>query len=210
MESERLYKEAYKIHYMGKQYDEALALYQKVIEQYPDSQEAKYSQNQIENINNMSKVEREKNLHKDENISDLIQNVVLTTAPSLEGYAVSETLKIVTSECVFRMNIFKDFLASITDLVGGRSAASQKVLKDAREICLTELRKEAFSIGANAVIAINLNYNEFSGGGKSMLFLVASGTAVKVEKITATKKDQIENQSQAGIPNVVITHEEKR
>jgi len=45
------------------------------------------------------------------------------------------------------------------------------------------LRKEAFSLGANAVIGIDLDYSEISGGGKSgMLFIVISGTAVIVER----------------------------
>ena len=49
-----------------------------------------------------------------------------------------------------------------------------------RKTVLKELRKEAYLVGANAVIAVDLDYNEFSGGGKSMLFVVASGTAVEV------------------------------
>jgi len=110
--------------------------------------------------------------------------VVLTTAPWLEGYRVVETLEIVTSECVYGMNMFRDFFAGITDAMGGRSESTQSVLKDARKTCLLELKKEAFSVGANAVIAVDLDYSEFSGQGKSMLFLVASGTAVKVEKTT--------------------------
>ena len=72
----------------------------------------------------------------------------------------------------------------MTDFFGGRSESTQGVLRDARRTCLNELRKEAFSVGANAVIAVDLDYSEFSGKGKSMLFLVASGTAVTVEKIT--------------------------
>ena len=52
---------------------------------------------------------------------------------------------------------------------------------------MSELKKEADNIGANAVIAVDLDYSEISGGGKSMLFLVASGTAVKVEPIVKTK-----------------------
>lgn len=81
------------------------------------------------------------------------------------------------------MNIFKDFFASITDSVGGRSNVSQTVLRDLRKTCLKELKLEAVSVGANAVIAVDLGYSEFSGGGKSMLFLVASGTAVTIEPI---------------------------
>ena len=109
--------------------------------------------------------------------------VVLTTAPSLEGYRVTETFDIVTAECVFGMSVFRDLFAGLTDVFGGRSASSQRVLRDARVACLSELRREADALGANAVIAVRLDYSEFSGGGKSMLFLVASGTAVRVEAV---------------------------
>ena len=81
------------------------------------------------------------------------------------------------------MNLFKDFFASITDILGGRSSSSQKVLHDARRTCLTELRREALIAGANAIVGVDLDYSEISGDGKNMLFLVASGTAVIVEKV---------------------------
>jgi uncharacterized protein YbjQ (UPF0145 family) len=110
-----------------------------------------------------------------------ISNIICTTAPIIEGYQVIETLDVITAECVFGMNIFRDIFASFSDFLGGRSNASQNVLRDARKTCLWELRKEAVSLGANAVIAIDLDYSEISGAGKSMLFLVASGTAVKVQ-----------------------------
>jgi uncharacterized protein YbjQ (UPF0145 family) len=80
------------------------------------------------------------------------------------------------------MNMFRDYFAGIRDIFGGRSKASQKVLRDSRRVCLTELRREALISGANAVIGVDLDYNEISGDGKSMLFLVASGTAVTLEK----------------------------
>ena len=79
------------------------------------------------------------------------------------------------------MNIFRDIFAEVTDFFGGRSKASQKVLRDARKHCLNELRQEAKELGANAVIGVDLDYSEISGKGKGMLFLVASGTAVKVK-----------------------------
>jgi uncharacterized protein YbjQ (UPF0145 family) len=110
--------------------------------------------------------------------------ITLTTAQALDGYRVTQTLEVITAECVFGMNFLRDFFSSITDFFGGRSSATQKVLKDARKTALEELRKEAAELGASAVIGVRLDYSEFSGGGKSMLFLVASGTAVVVEPIT--------------------------
>ena len=111
-----------------------------------------------------------------------MENVILTTIPNLEGYKVTKTLEIVTAECVFGMNLFKDFLAGLTDIFGGRSKTTQNTLRDARKVCLNELRKEAINVGANAVVGVKLDYSELNGQGKSMLFLVASGTAVIIEE----------------------------
>jgi len=62
MDSKELYNEAYRLHYSQANYENALTIYEKVIKQYPDSKEAEYASKQIENINNMSAVEKQKNL----------------------------------------------------------------------------------------------------------------------------------------------------
>jgi uncharacterized protein YbjQ (UPF0145 family) len=111
-----------------------------------------------------------------------LKNFPLTTSIQFAKYEVEEELGIVTAECVFGMNLFRDMFAAVRDIVGGRSSASQKVLRDLRDTCLTELKQEAFDLGADGVLAIGLDYQEFSGQGKGMLFLVASGTAVKFKK----------------------------
>ncbi|MBB3231892.1 YbjQ family protein [Halomonas stenophila] len=108
--------------------------------------------------------------------------LLLTTSSHLEGYRVTEHLDIVSAECVFGMNVLKDMFAGLRDFFGGRNKSSQDALRDARVACLDELRREAEALGANAVIAVDLDYSEISGGGKSMLFLVATGTAVKVAR----------------------------
>jgi uncharacterized protein YbjQ (UPF0145 family) len=115
-------------------------------------------------------------------IDEIAKEIVLTTETSMQGYKIVDRLEIITAECVFGMNMFRDYFAGIRDIFGGRSKASQKVLRDSRRVCLTELRREALISGANAVIGVDLDYNEISGDGKSMLFLVASGTAVTIEK----------------------------
>jgi surface protein len=111
-----------------------------------------------------------------------IKKVILTTE-SQTNFKIEKRINIITAECVFGMNIFKDFFASVRDVVGGRSESIQKTLRESKEIVLTELKKEAYEIGANAVVGIDLDYSEFSGGGKSMLFIVASGTAVRIKVI---------------------------
>ncbi len=114
-------------------------------------------------------------------IDRIAGDIIVTTEPIMNEFRVVERLEVITAECVFGMNLFRDFFAGITDILGGRSSSSQKVLRDARKTCLTELRREALIVGANAIVAVDLDYNEISGDGKSMLFLVASGTAVRVD-----------------------------
>lgn len=107
---------------------------------------------------------------------------ILLTTEMYSDLKVLSRIDIVTAECVFGMNVFRDFFAGMSDFFGGRSSASQKLLRDARRKVLDELRGEALDIGANAVIGVDLDYSEFSGKGKGMLFIVASGTAVVIEK----------------------------
>ena len=120
---------------------------------------------------------RELGLHTGVEVSERKKtyDVKLTTTPTYPNLEIEEVKGVITSECVFGMNVFRDFFAGMTDFFGGRSEASQKVLRDARETCLNELKKEAYELGADGVIGIDLDYSEISGKGKGMLFLVASG-----------------------------------
>lgn len=108
-----------------------------------------------------------------------IEAILLTTetAPNLP---IIERIEIVTAECAFGMNIFKDLFAAVRDVVGGRSKAVQKTMRDARRTALYELKREAHAVGANAVVGVDLDYVELSAAG-SMVMLVASGTAVRLE-----------------------------
>lgn len=116
---------------------------------------------------------------------DIILNeskkIICTTSFTVANRDIQEEVEIITAECVFGMNIFRDVFAAIRDIVGGRSGAVQQILRDARRTVMSELRREAFMVGADAVIAIDLDYQELSGGHKGgMLMIVASGTAVKL------------------------------
>lgn len=108
---------------------------------------------------------------------DDLAGIILTTETA-HNLPVAERLDIVTAEVVIGMHLFKDIASAFRDTFGGRSKVMQEGLRDARKVALQELRAEAYALGADAVAGINLDYSEISGGGKSMLFLVASGTAV--------------------------------
>lgn len=105
---------------------------------------------------------------------------IILTTETAHNLPVTERLGIISAEVVIGMNLFKDLATAFTDTFGGRSKNMQNGLRQARESALAELRQEAHALGADAVVGIDLDYSEISGGGKSMLFLVASGTAVKL------------------------------
>jgi len=75
--------------------------------------------------------------------------------------------------------MFRDFLAGIRDMVGGRSGSYERVLQRARDEAIEELQAEAAARGCNAVVGIDLDY-EVIGDTGSMLMVSASGTAVKL------------------------------
>ena len=112
---------------------------------------------------------------------DKLQNIVLTTTPEVPNRRITEVIDVITAESVFGVNLFQDLFSGVRDIVGGRAKGQQSILREARKVCLEELRMDAASIGADAVVGIDLDYNEISGGNKSMLILVASGTAVRLE-----------------------------
>jgi uncharacterized protein YbjQ (UPF0145 family) len=106
--------------------------------------------------------------------------MILTTTPGIEGRRVVRYAGVVTGEAILGANIFKDIFAGIRDIVGGRSAAYEQELRRARSIALTEIRQAAVDLGANAVVAIDIDY-ETVGSQGSMLMVSVSGTAVVVE-----------------------------
>ena len=106
--------------------------------------------------------------------------MTLTTTPTIEGKKIRDYRGIVTGEAIIGANIFKDFFAGIRDIVGGRSAAYEAELRNARELALQEMAEAARQQGGNAVVGIDLDY-EVVGQGGSMLMVCASGTAVIVD-----------------------------
>ena len=104
--------------------------------------------------------------------------MITTTTPPIEGRTISAYLGIVTGEAILGANIFKDLFAGIRDIVGGRSGAYEQELAKARAIALEEMTEVATSLGADAIVGIDLDYETVGGG--SMLMVTASGTAVRL------------------------------
>jgi uncharacterized protein YbjQ (UPF0145 family) len=104
--------------------------------------------------------------------------MLVSTTPTIEGKEIREYHGLVSGEAILGANIFKDFFAGIRDIVGGRSAAYEKELRRAKDIAISEMVEQARKLGANAVLAVDLDYETIGSSGSNMLMVSASGTAV--------------------------------
>ncbi len=104
--------------------------------------------------------------------------MLVVTTDGIEGQRIVAYKGIVAGECIIGANIFRDFFASVRDIVGGRAGAYEKALRDAKDEAIADLVEKAQALGANAVVGVDLDYETV---GESMLMVSANGTAVVIE-----------------------------
>jgi uncharacterized protein YbjQ (UPF0145 family) len=107
--------------------------------------------------------------------------MIITTTPQIEGKKIATYLGLVSGEAIMGADIFKDLFAGIRNIVGGRAAAYEQELRRAKDIAVEEMVETAKSLGANAVVGVDLDYETLGQGG-NMLMVSASGTAVRCEE----------------------------
>ncbi len=104
--------------------------------------------------------------------------MLVTTTSNIEGKRISTYIGLVNGEAIIGANIVKDFFASITDIVGGRSGAYEQALREAKSIAIKEMMDQATRLGANAVIGVDMDYENINN---TMLMVSANGTAVVID-----------------------------
>lgn len=105
--------------------------------------------------------------------------MIVTTTPTIEGRPIREYKGIVVGEVISGVNFLKDFAAGLTNFFGGRSQSYETELIEARNAAMREMEQRAASMGANAVVGVDLDY-EVLGEAGSMLMVTVSGTAVVI------------------------------
>ena len=103
--------------------------------------------------------------------------MICTTTSNLDGKEIEKYLGVVVGEAILGANIFKDLFGAVRDVVGGRAGAYENELSRAREIAFAEIEQEASSLGANALIGVDIDYEVFGQKG-AMMMVSVSGTAV--------------------------------
>lgn len=118
---------------------------------------------------------------------DLAQKVGLFTTSGyvVPGWRVAQTLPLITARRVLGVNAWQDFLIAIRDMVGGRSEAAETAFGQMELEVFRELQLKAVEAGGQAVVGVNVQFGEISGGGKGQLFYAAAqGTPVVLEQLS--------------------------
>ena len=105
--------------------------------------------------------------------------MILTTTHTVEGRTITDYRGVVFGEVIAGVNFFRDFAASIRNIVGGRSGSYEEELIKARSQAMDEMADRARSLGADAVVGIDIDYETIGANG-SMLMVATSGTAVVI------------------------------
>ena len=104
----------------------------------------------------------------------------MATTNGVPGHEVYETLEIVSGEAILGVNIFRDLIAGLRDIFGGRSGGYQKALGEAREHAMADMAEAARALGADAVIGVDIDYESIDTQKGAMLMVSCNGTAVKI------------------------------
>ena len=109
--------------------------------------------------------------------------MLISTTDTIEGARIVKYIGVVTGEAIIGANFLRDFLANITDVIGGRSGAYERSLREGKQVAVDEMVQEAQERGANAVIGISLDYESIPLGTDkgTMLMVAATGTAVVIQ-----------------------------
>lgn len=126
-------------------------------------------------------------------------DILITTTPLLGNIEIQRYLGPLTSNVVLGVNIFSDFAASFTDVLGGKSETYQSKLDSLTYDVDKLMKAKATRMGANAIIDYKLQFNEISGKGKQMFMVTATGTACV---ITMPKKEYIEEVGQVSYSQI--------
>ena len=107
--------------------------------------------------------------------------MIITTTNKVEGAAIAEYKGIAFGEVITGINFLKDMGAGLRNVFGGRSQGYEDELMDARNEALAEMIERAKSMGADAVVGVDVDY-EVLGSANNMLMVSVSGTAVTLVK----------------------------
>ncbi|MCZ7647567.1 MAG: heavy metal-binding domain-containing protein [Planctomycetota bacterium] len=108
--------------------------------------------------------------------------MVVSTTDHLEGRRILRYLGVVSGEAILGANLMQDHFIGIRDVHEGDSKKFAAELNLAKTIALDEMKERAASLGANAIVGVDIDYQGIhSESPGAMLLIAVNGTAVVTE-----------------------------
>jgi uncharacterized protein YbjQ (UPF0145 family) len=104
--------------------------------------------------------------------------MIITNIERVPGKTVIQELGLVQGSTVRGKHLGKDIGAFFKGLVGGEIKGYSELLVEGREEAIGRMRKEAESLGADAIVNVRITTSSITGGAAE---LMAYGTAVKFD-----------------------------
>lgn len=103
--------------------------------------------------------------------------MIISTAPFIAGYRVTETKGQVFGLVVRSRGLGGNLMAGLRSIAGGEIHEYTSLLEDTRRQAIDRMVQNATMVGANAVISMRFDSSELAG---TMSEIVAYGTAVVI------------------------------
>lgn len=141
-------------------------------------------------------VRKQANIQQGNNKATLNQNI--HHIPLLSLHAPPDwkfqPLSLVTGQSVTGTGVFSEFASDWSDFFGAQSKTYNKKIAGGEQICQTQLRLKCIELGGNAILGVDIDYAEV-GGGKGMLMVCMTGTAVLLDNPEVLSAGAIEAMS---------------
>jgi len=121
--------------------------------------------------------QKDEKLLEDKLLKEKYNSIILTTEMYIKEDI--ERIELISSECIYGINIIKDFFSGIRNIVGGNVKSLEKSLKDAKNEVMEDLKNQAYNLGGDAVIGVRIEHTYNNAGGGSIMSVFATGTVVK-------------------------------
>ena len=108
-----------------------------------------------------------------------MQEDMITTGQSLDGYRTVRTLGVVRGITVRSRSIIGNFAAGLQTIFGGNISVLTQLCERARAEAFTLMVEHAIDVGANAIVGVRYDATEVMSGVTEVL---CYGTAAVVER----------------------------
>ena len=123
---------------------------------------------------------KEEKIEIEKEIAHKRASIILTTE-MVVNLDIDKRIDLISSECVYGINLVKDFFSGIRNVVGGNVKSLETSLKDAKNEVTADLKEQAYNLGGDAVIGVKIEHTYNNAGGGSIMSVFATGTVIKLK-----------------------------